>query len=149
HLLLEEAPSAECGVPSPEPIVVGARRSALDAPPAIAVVSMEAHFGPWTSLSAFQERVLGGAPAEPHPPGHWWGVPDSAWFSRQGFGDTPFAGFYVEELSVPAGRFRIPPRELQEMLPQQTLMLQVAEAALARVHVPDELRLRTGAFIGL
>src|SRR5262249_25583545 len=43
----------------------------------------------------------------------------------------------------------IPPRELQEMLPQQTLMLQVADAALARVHLPEESRLRTGAFIGL
>ena len=39
-------------------------------------------------------------------------------------------GFYIEELNLPIDRFRIPPKELEETLPQQLLMLQVAAAAL-------------------
>src|SRR5207245_97414 len=60
-----------------------------------------------------------------------------------------FAGFYLDEVSAPADRFRIPPRELEEMLPQQLLMLQVAARALDAAPVPEARRERTGVFIGL
>ena len=60
-----------------------------------------------------------------------------------------FAGFHVDELRVAAERFRIPPRELQEALPQQVLMLLAADAALSDVTSPEEARPRTGVFIGL
>jgi acyl transferase domain-containing protein/3-hydroxymyristoyl/3-hydroxydecanoyl-(acyl carrier protein) dehydratase len=144
HLLLEEwlpPRAASVSVPvTPPPAEV----------PAVAVVAMDAHFGPWTSLRAFQHRVLGGGePAEPSRPRHWWGVPESGWFRAAGLEEVPFAGFYVGEVEVPAERFRIPPRELEEMLPQQLLMLQVAARALDGAPVPDERRERAGVFIGI
>ena len=37
----------------------------------------------------------------------------------------------IRSLELPVGRFRIPPRELAEMLPQQSLMLRVAGEASA------------------
>src|SRR5262249_31389798 len=49
-------------------------------------------------------------------------------------------------------QFRIPPAELREMLPQQTLALLSAAAALAdagRSDESEELRLRTGVFLGI
>jgi acyl transferase domain-containing protein/3-hydroxymyristoyl/3-hydroxydecanoyl-(acyl carrier protein) dehydratase len=139
HLLLEEWQGT-----------AGPALPACQAPSAVAVVAMEAHFGPWGSLRSFQERVLGGGrPAEPRPPSHWWGAPDSAWFRAAGLDATPFAGFYLDEVRVAADRFRIPPKELQELLPQQLLMLQVAANALDKASVPDEARPRTGVFIGL
>lgn len=102
----------------------------------IAVVGMEAHFGPWEGLEKFRERVLGGdASAEPSSPGNWWGVEESSWFKAKGLDRFPFRGFFIEKLQVPLNRFRIPPRELQEMLPQQLLMLQVAAGALADAEV--------------
>jgi acyl transferase domain-containing protein/3-hydroxymyristoyl/3-hydroxydecanoyl-(acyl carrier protein) dehydratase len=58
----------------------------------------------------------------------------------------------LDELIVPLDRFRIPPKELEEMLPQQLLALQVAAEALADagVHKPgDALALRTAVYIGL
>ena len=115
----------------------------------IAVVGMDARFGPWNSLHSFQERILGGRPAEPQPPRHDWGVLESAWAHREGLHASSVAGFYIDHLNVAADRFRIPPRELQEALPQQVLMLQAADAALAQVHLSDEARPRTGVFIEL
>ncbi len=148
HLLLEEwidKPAAPAtGVCS----VAGA--AGLSAP-AIAIVGMAVHFGPWKSLRAFQQRVLGGDNSvSPSPPPHWWGVPESAWFREQGFDIRSFAGYYIDpQVTIQADRFRIPPRELQETLPQQLLMLQVAAEAIDAAGLPDEDRSRTGVFIGL
>jgi acyl transferase domain-containing protein/3-hydroxymyristoyl/3-hydroxydecanoyl-(acyl carrier protein) dehydratase len=121
------------------------------APAAVAVVGMEAHFGPWPSLQAFKERVLGGGELrEPRPPARWWGVPASAWFRREGLDAVGFAGFFLDgPLAVAADRFRIPPLELREMLPQQLLMLEVAWGAMARAPVREDRRARTGVYLGL
>ena len=48
-----------------------------------------------------------------------------------------------------ADRFRIPPRELEELLPQQVLMLQVAAEAIADASWREDRLLQTGVFIGL
>ncbi|HVS39692.1 MAG TPA: beta-ketoacyl synthase N-terminal-like domain-containing protein, partial [Gemmataceae bacterium] len=60
-----------------------------------------------------------------------------------------YAGFYLDDLRIAADHYRIPPRELEEALPQQVLMLLVAAASLASVQLPAETRSRTGVFIGL
>ncbi|MFA6544112.1 MAG: beta-ketoacyl synthase N-terminal-like domain-containing protein, partial [Limisphaerales bacterium] len=52
-------------------------------------------------------------------------------------------------LAIPVSRYRIPPRELAELLPQQALMLEVARDALADARVTDPNPTRTGVFIGL
>ena len=39
-------------------------------------------------------------------------------------------GHYIDELTIPIDRFRVPPKELEDALPQQLVMLQVAAAAL-------------------
>jgi 3-hydroxymyristoyl/3-hydroxydecanoyl-(acyl carrier protein) dehydratase/3-oxoacyl-(acyl-carrier-protein) synthase len=121
------------------------------AAPPVAVVAAQACFGPWTTLRTFQKRVLGADMAAPaRPPRHWWGAEESEWFRAEGLRPQDFGGYYLDgPLRVPAGRFRIPPRELQEMLPQQALMLQVAADALAGAAVAEERRQRTGVFIGL
>ena len=48
-----------------------------------------------------------------------------------------------------ADQFRIPPKELEEVLPQQLLVLKAAAAALANGGWNEALLLRTGVFIGL
>ena len=73
---------------------------------------------------------------------------DSEWLREQGSSQA-FAGYYLDEVAVAADRFRIPPRELQEMLPQQVLMLLVADAALPACRCRTKIRPRTGVFIGL
>jgi acyl transferase domain-containing protein/3-hydroxymyristoyl/3-hydroxydecanoyl-(acyl carrier protein) dehydratase len=150
HVLLEEwvhKPGAPATGPSP---VAGAPGLSSDTP-SVAIVGMAAHFGPWKSLHAFQHCVLGGDnQVSPSPPPHWWGVPDSAWFRDQGFDARSFAGYYIDpQVTITADRFRIPPRELQETLPQQLLMLQVAAEAIDAAGLPEEAQPRTGVFIGL
>lgn len=145
HLLVEEWPGAP-EAPAPAPLEVrsaGARGPAE----ALAVVGMEAHFGPWETLQAFQERALGGRSDAPQPPAGWWGVEQSAWFRARG-ARAP-RGYFIDELRVPAGRFRIPPHELAEMLPQQVLMLQVAAGALQDAGLTGDLGVRMGIYIGL
>ena len=68
-----------------------------------------------------QDTPSGGAGPEVDPAvkDGYWGLPD------------PPNGYFIDELEVPIGEFRIPPKEIEEMLPQQLLMLQVSERALA------------------
>lgn len=112
----------------------------------VAIVGMATHFGPWSNLRQFQEYVLNGQPAEPQPKRNGWGLASQ---------DCPPA-FGIETLTIPVDRFRIPPKELEEMLPQQLLMLQVAAAAIDDVRDCSnqkqpwpEADPRTGTFIGL
>jgi 3-oxoacyl-(acyl-carrier-protein) synthase/3-hydroxymyristoyl/3-hydroxydecanoyl-(acyl carrier protein) dehydratase len=133
---------------------------------AIAIVGLGAYFGPWANRHAFQERLFqagsvsdGGRIVDaPRSPGHWWGAEKSAWFQHQmashgalapGPPDASFDGYFIDQISVPADQFRIPPRELQDMLPQQVLALLVAAEAIAGARWNQDQLLRTGAFIGL
>ncbi|MHB9007572.1 MAG: beta-ketoacyl synthase N-terminal-like domain-containing protein [Limisphaerales bacterium] len=95
-------------------------------------MGLGAHVGPWSTLRAFQERVLGGR-NEDEP--------------VAGGADIP--GYHLEDLVVPVNRYRIPPRELAELLPQQALMLETARAALADAQTPPVRPERAGVFIGL
>lgn len=116
---------------------------------AIAIVGMGAHFGSWDSLETFAQRVLGSRrQAEPTAPTAWWGAEQSQWFKDAGLGQTKFCGFFLPEVAAAPGEFRIPPKEQEEMLPRQLLMLQVADAALQDAGLKNEELLFTGVFIG-
>ena len=123
----------------------------MPAKPDVAVVGIGAHFGKWRGLNALTERFLGtGEAIEPAPPRHDCGVAQTAWFLRSA---VSLDGYFIDDLTVPLDRFRIPPRELEEMLPQQLLVLEVAADALADAAGGAPLdtapRLSTGVFIGI
>ncbi|HIJ95566.1 MAG TPA: type I polyketide synthase [Desulfuromonadales bacterium] len=153
HLLIEEWLPAS---PPPDLPPLGGgvssltQRGRVGEREAIAVVGMDARFGPWKSLRAFQERVLGGDDTVlPTPPKGWRGAAESRWFRAEGLDATPFAGFTMDEVALPANRFRIPPREMEEMLPQQLLMLQTAAEALLNAGCDRDSNSSTGVFIGI
>ncbi len=152
--------------------VPGTAGRGAEPPPAgpIAIVGLSAHFGPFQGLRAFQERVLGGpgnaglpgdptgpppqpAPASGEGPtsgdeaGSWWGAEGSDWFRGEGLRPSP--AYRIGEVVLPTDRFRIPPKELEEMLPQQSLLLRLAAEAAADAGWDDRTRLRTGCFVGL
>lgn len=145
HLLVEE------WLPQPRRVTCPCAPAQPRTAPAIAVVAMEACFGPWRDLRSFQHRVLGGAAAvEPSVPTHWWGVEQSKWFQTSGLNLERFRGHYLQgPLKVAAGRFRVPPHELRAMLPQQLLMLLVADTLLRPMRLTELTRLRTGTYLGL
>ncbi|SNB46801.1 beta-ketoacyl synthase N-terminal-like domain-containing protein [Geobacter sp. DSM 9736] len=144
HLLIEEWRDPSHFVPAPASLRPGTQGAA--ALP-VAVVGIDARFGPWQSLQKFQHRVLGGGDDSPAPPRRWWGVDESGWYRALNTGRR-ITGYWVDEVAIPAGKFRIPPKEMEEMLPQQALMLLSAEAALADAGSAGDNE-RTGAFIGL
>ena len=53
-----------------------------------------------------------------------------------------FDGLFIDELEFRVDQFRIPPSELVEMLPQQSLMLKVAAEACQDARWDDGLRFR-------
>lgn len=109
----------------------------------IAIVGMEAQFGPWKSLAAFKDRLFTNKKnIDPESPSRWWGVanPDQ------------IKGWFFKEINIPMGRYRIPPAELKEMLPQQLLMLEVAANALEDASIKELSEAQsnaTGVFIGI
>jgi len=120
----------------------------IDCP--IAIVGMEAHFGPWDSLSAFEERVVRGKNGlEPGPKKNWFGVEESFWAREKWPQGIPYKGYGIDEISVPLGKYRIPPNEFEEMLSQQVLMLKVAGEALASAGCEKKDHINSGCFIGL
>lgn len=137
HVLLEEWDAALADLQKDTAIAVNSPAEE----DVIAVVGLNAQIGPWQSLRAFQERVLGGqndiAPASKSDS---WGVEPS-----------DIQGYFIDGVDIPFGQFRIPPKEMQESLPQQLLMLQVADGALkdARIELDEKRALRTGVFIGI
>ncbi|HEV2946093.1 MAG TPA: beta-ketoacyl synthase N-terminal-like domain-containing protein [Gemmataceae bacterium] len=171
HVLLEEwRPSRAGGSPlsrhAPALVYSSNESSSLMGltPPAqrdaipIAVVGIGTYFGPWSNRQSFQERVfraqrvnngLSQGGDQPRPPNHWWGAEESAWLEGDGLSAASFKGHFIEQLSVPADQFRIPPKELEEMLPQQVLMLMVAAEAVSDCRWNQDKLLQTGVLIGL
>ncbi|OHB34110.1 MAG: type I polyketide synthase, partial [Desulfuromonadaceae bacterium GWC2_58_13] len=144
HLLLEEWIP-----PRPTKGSVAFPPSFQRASQPIAIVGMGAHFGPWSSLKQVQERMLGAdLDTATSPPNRWWGAENSRWFTESGLDGHAFKGYFVPEAAAVPGEFRIPPKELEEMLPRQLLMLQVADQALQDAGLKGEDLLFTGVFIG-
>ncbi|MFN3430710.1 MAG: beta-ketoacyl synthase N-terminal-like domain-containing protein, partial [Candidatus Sericytochromatia bacterium] len=142
HVLIEEYAPGTAAAPAAPP---------LSPAPAVAIVGMATRFGGLETLREFQEATLGGPIPVAHQPfaptDRWWGAEQAAWFQRQGL--RAIDGYYLSKLEVPQGAFRIPPRELEEMLPQQLLMLQVAKEALDDASALDSGRDRAGVFVGI
>lgn len=142
HLLIEEhRPRATASIP--------AARTKPSEDDRVAIVGMACRVGPWTSLRAFQERVLAssdGDAASDYPGA--WGVESSRWFRTEKAGPLG-QGYFIDALDVPLDAFRIPPAELEDMLPQQLLMLDVAARAWRDAGLGDGEHLDAGAFIGL
>ncbi len=64
--------------------------------------------------------------------GHFGELPLSQIASNRFFAEEPEkpSSFAVREIDVPLGAYAIPPKEMEEMLPQQLLMLNVAREAM-------------------
>ncbi len=112
-------------------------------PDDIAIIGVETHFGPWNTKDKFIARVFGEDTTT---------LPSSA---NNRWGDRKYEsipGYIINKIDIPVGRFRIPPKELEDMLPQQLLMLNVAANALADAglnNIAEENRTDTGVFIGI
>ncbi|MFH1418138.1 MAG: beta-ketoacyl synthase N-terminal-like domain-containing protein [Planctomycetota bacterium] len=93
--------------------------------PAIAVVGMEARLAGTPSLRAFQELIFRGECLTPR-------------------------GAVLDKLSIPVGKYRLPPNEIAEVLPQQLLMLETAAEAIRDAGMPMRgRRPNVGVLVGM
>ncbi|HVL12434.1 MAG TPA: beta-ketoacyl synthase N-terminal-like domain-containing protein, partial [Gemmata sp.] len=139
HVLVEEWRE-----PAAKTVAVASPAPGRSEPPAVAVVGLAAHFGRWDDTRKFQEHVLSGDTPAAAPKANGWALSAEPC--------PPALG--IEELALPIDRFRIPPKELEETLPQQLLMLKVAAGALddaanGRREPAGADQPTTGTFIGL
>ncbi len=115
----------------------------------IAIVGMGAQFGVWKNLEDFQHRVFGAQDdVKGSSPINWWGAQQSRWYRQAGLDRIDFRGYFVPEVFSRPSDFRIPPKEQEEMLPRQLLMLKVAAAALQDAQLTDKDLLFAGVYIG-
>lgn len=169
HVLLQEWGQNSCtpdqdhvaAVAPLEPLIepvppTGAAVAAAAAATGIAIIGIDVRTAACADTAAFRQQVF--TPASTHKaadapasdnwqhPQHWGGAQQSRWWREEGF--TPCAGQYLRAVSLPAGKFRIPPTEMGEMLPRQALMLLCAENALKDASAADAEHTHTGVYIG-
>jgi acyl transferase domain-containing protein len=149
HVLIEEwLPSTDKQTWICCPAITGNTRT--PAAGAIAIVGIAAHFGPFENKKAFEQLVLGNDEVIPAAePRNWWGIAATEWFRRAGWDKSSVMGYSVDSLALPVDRFRIPPKEIGAMLPQQLLMLRVAAEAALDARWDARLALRTAVLIGI
>ena len=155
HLLLEEWLPSQAVMAVDFPATF---EKAQPSRPEVAIVGIGAHFGPWESCSAV-DRAFYQTPAEatsvpPHDWGVGWAPPTDGTVPVGGAHPTGNQttvphGHFIPAVSVPVQQFRIPPKEMEEMLPQQLLLLKVTSEALVDGRFDVDKAVRTGAFIGV
>lgn len=122
----------------------GNRISRSDLPIPIAIVGMETIFGETKSLREFQEMIFRGETVIRKRPKKRWKELDKY------AGDTAAFGAYLDRIDIRVGEFRIPPKEIPDILPQQLLMLKVASKAMADAGLTAHRdRPGMGAIIGI
>lgn len=121
-------------------------RTQWDTP--VAIVGMACQLGTAGNLRSFQECVLRGSPAfRERPPARWQGADAVV---AESLGEGPLDGAWVDELSLPLGRYRIPPHDMPGLLPQQLLMLDVAAQAVSDAGIPLKGQHRSaGVVVGI
>ena len=118
------------------------------APETVAVVGLAARFGPLASLDEFQEALFTGRPVlGPAPTNRWRGRDE---LLAGILGAAPPEGAYLDALRIAPGQFRIPPKELPDILLQHLLALQISAEALADAGLPQrQPRPAVGVVVGM
>ncbi|HVP13848.1 MAG TPA: beta-ketoacyl synthase N-terminal-like domain-containing protein [Phycisphaerae bacterium] len=142
HVLIEEWNGVRPALPKATALP---RTASQDA--AIAVVGMAARLGGASSLDELREILRGKKNAiQPRPPNRWHGCDKLA---ASVIGDSGSTGAYLQDLPISVGKYRLPPNEILEILPQQLLMLEAVAAAIQDAGMPIRRnRPRVGAIIG-
>ncbi|MBX3169255.1 MAG: type I polyketide synthase [Candidatus Eremiobacteraeota bacterium] len=110
---------------------------ALPARP-VAIVGLAAEVGSAPDLKAWLDTVFAGHSLLLESPPDRWN------------GEKGPAGAFIQDFDLEIGAFKIPPMEMPEVLPQQTLMLRVAAQAAADAGLDrQQRRPRAGALIGI
>ncbi|MFM7316488.1 MAG: beta-ketoacyl synthase N-terminal-like domain-containing protein, partial [bacterium] len=124
----------------------------VNPPAGVAVSAIGGRIGPHEGVFGLATALLHGETSSLESPGHWYGVGGGE--ESASLDDTvpKVKGLLAETVAVPIGRFRIPPSELEEVLPQQALILNAAHEAARQagwLGRGSEPRLRTAVLLGV
>lgn len=99
----------------------------------LAIVGMDAVFGGCDGLEELDRTIYDGRQQFiPLPPRRWQGIDtETQWLKDNYFpeGEPPH-GSYIEEFEFDCFRYKVPPQEVEQLLPQQLLILKVADRAI-------------------
>lgn len=130
HLVLEHGSETQ-SPPPPEPATPL---------PNLAIVGMDAFFGGCDGLDAFDRTLYDGKQHFiPVPPQRWKGLEgEEEILKKYGFADGKAPkGAYIQEFDMDFLRFKIPPNANEQPIPQQLLLLQVADRALKDAGIQE------------
>lgn len=97
----------------------------------LAIVGMDAHFARCDSLQSFKSQLAQQSTAlRPLPEKRWKGLENNAQVMQSlGLTSQPVGGF-IESFDIDFLRFKVPPNEKDQLIPQQLLMMKVADNAV-------------------
>ncbi|RMG74953.1 MAG: beta-ketoacyl synthase [Chloroflexi bacterium] len=97
----------------------------------MAIIGMDAHFGMFDGLDAFSRAIYEGETAfRPLPENRWKGLQHQPQIlKRFGLDEVPH-GAYIDSFDLDFMQVKIPPNPADEPIPQQLLLLKVADNAI-------------------
>jgi acyl transferase domain-containing protein/3-hydroxymyristoyl/3-hydroxydecanoyl-(acyl carrier protein) dehydratase len=96
----------------------------------LAIVGMDCHFGSATCLAEFETLLKTGQTTfREIPPKRWKGVDHQQSIKQTLLLDKAPRGGYIENFDIDFLRFKVPPNEQDCLIPQQLLMMKVADNA--------------------
>ncbi|NBR06218.1 MAG: type I polyketide synthase [Planctomycetes bacterium] len=115
----------------------------------LAVISVAARNSGDLGTEPFFQRAIGIGKVEVEPLANSWDVQSSKALAADLPHGTLLKGRPKKTVDLPVDAFRIPPRELEQMLPQQGLALDTAREALESVKFKEGDFQRMGVFLGV
>ena len=158
HILLEEWTGDDDPEPAADPSLSISESQSFttlvppsdlaSSPPEVAIVGMAVSFGPGVSLPEFQDIVFNGRSIIDKRPEDRWG--DLSDLFDLPADIIPQWGGFMNHLKIGINEFRIPPKEIPDILPQHLLMLQVAADAMQDAGLSEVMeRPNMGTVIGM
>ena len=139
HMIFERSDEKKL-LKSRDAILARKQRKKKETLPAMAIVGMDAHFGSSNGLDAFDYTLYTQKQQfRPLPANRWKGFEKHAdLLARFGFsGETVPRGAFIEDFNFDVLRYRIPPNEVEAMIPQQLLMMSVADRAIRDARIKE------------
>ena len=104
----------------------------------MAIVGMEACFGQATELETFNNIVFNGQQQQTKlPPKRWKGLSSKPQSQTSDGPTASTEGAFLSDFTFDVLHYKIPPNEVEAMIPQQLLMLKVADHALRDAKVKE------------
>lgn len=128
HLLIRAYPAQDAAVDD-NPAQAGRNGAEFEAPCEMQIIGASAHFASAQDLQSLQQAVQQGQPLlGPLPAERWKGLEQI--LAPKYNGNMPVQGGFIDKFELDFMRFKVPPNEDDRLIPQQLLLMKVADQAI-------------------